>query len=872
MKKLILIITGLISLSFAAIVIGILFLANLDLNNYKDWISGKFLEQTGRELSITGNIESSIYPWLGIEIEGINIANSDGFSTETFFSADKAAFRIKLMPLLNQAYEIDTVELSSALLNLEVNADGRNNWSDLSGDTSEDADLDDTESSSDFTFNQLIIGGVAISDVEINYIDQPNARTVSVTDLGMNIPELVFGEALELAMNFQLDATNPDLSSDINLSSTLTYDLENSIYALEGLNLDFLNSNLQADLVNADTTINGSINFNSDATAELLALFGQADLAQKINAMNDLNKTLSLSTNVAFNTDNSNFTLEDFELSFLESNLEADLRNIDGDLNGSINFSTEHSRELLGLFDQNELAEHIDNIQVLVFLDGNTDIIQLFPFDLNVGVSGSPLSEPANIHFYTNAEIDVDDENLMLNDFSLSGLELLMEGKFNISNFLSEPEINGEFDINSFNPKTLAAALEFELPQTRDPGVLEQLAFSTSLDINSDSFELNRFILEVDDTLVSGSLNANNFDQPEFGFDIALNTLDIDRYLAPEKSQAAPSNDSTTDSDLSSLQNLNLDGEVSIDELMVSGLNLSDVVLGLNASQGLIELAPVQASLYQGSYTGSVSLNVNSTPPQFNMQSALQNISIEPLSNDFIGASYASGNGTINLSLAGSGNDAQTIISNLNGDADLSLSDGVLNGVDVGAVLAQLETMIRSRRLVNVNRGEQTVFDNLSASIQINNGIASSNDLLIQAPGFNVTGTGTLANLQTQSLDFDLLASVNAASATVASEEYDIGGYSLPISCSGAMNSPSCLPDIDSIVSAAIGNVVQEGIGSLLNRVLGSGSNETTTGNNTGEGSDASSGDSPENSTENTEEQADPVEQLFNNALDRLFR
>lgn len=872
MKKLILIITGLISLSFAAIVIGILFLANLDLNNYKDWISEKFHEQTGRELSITGNIESSIYPWLGIELEGINIANPNGFSTETFFSADRAAFRIKLMPLLNQAYEIDTVELSNAILNLEVNTEGRNNWSDLSGTADEGADPDETESATAFTFNQLIIGGVAITDVDINYIDQPNDRTVSVADLGMNIPELVFGEALELAMNFQLNATNPDLSSDINLSSTLTYDLENSIYALEGLNLDFLNSNLQADLVNADTTVNGSINFNSDASAELLALFGQADLAQKINAMTGLNKTLSLSTNVTFNTDNNNFTLEDFGLNFLESNLEADLRSIDGDINGSINFSTERSRELLTLFDQNELAEHIDDIQLLVFLDGNTDVIQLFPFDLNVGVSGSPLSEPANIHFYTNAEIDVDDENLMLNDFSLSALELLMEGKFNISNFLSEPEINGEFDINSFNPKTLTAALEFELPQTSDPAVLEQLAFSTSLDASNDSFELNRFILEVDDTLVSGSLSANNFDQPDFRFDIAVNTINVDRYLAPEQNDTAPGNNTATDSDFSSLQNLNLDGEVRIDELLVSGLSLNDVVLGLNASQGLIELAPVQANLYQGSYNGSVSLNVNNAPPQFSMQSALQNISIEPLSNDFIGASYASGNGTINLSLAGSGNNAQTIISNLNGNADLSLSDGILNGVDVGAVLAQLETMIRSRRLANVNRGEQTVFDNLSASIQINNGIASSNDLLIQAPGFNVTGTGTLANLQTQSLDFDLLASVNAASATVASEQYDIGGYSLPISCTGAMNSPSCLPDIDSIVSAAIGNVVQEGIGSLLNRVLGSGNNEATAENNTGAGSEDSSENRLENTPGTTEEQTDPVEQLFNNALDRLFR
>ena len=70
MKKLIIIITGLISLCFAAIVIGILFLSNLDPNNYKDWISEQFYQQTGRELSISGNIQLSFYPWLGLGSKG----------------------------------------------------------------------------------------------------------------------------------------------------------------------------------------------------------------------------------------------------------------------------------------------------------------------------------------------------------------------------------------------------------------------------------------------------------------------------------------------------------------------------------------------------------------------------------------------------------------------------------------------------------------------------------------------------------------------------------------------------------------------------------------------------------------------------------
>ncbi len=274
---------------------------------------------------------------------------------------------------------------------------------------------------------------------------------------------------------------------------------------------------------------------------------------------------------------------------------------------------------------------------------------------------------------------------------------------------MDQPDISGEFDIGSFNPKSLSSFLTFDLPQTRDSNVFEQVAFSTNLSTSNNSVELNRFIFEIDDTLMTGSLSVNDFNQPDINFEVSLNTIDIDRYLAPEQtSTPSAENEEAAEPAFDSLQSLNLNGQVSIDELKVSGLNLTEVILALDADQGLIELAPIQANLYQGSYRGAVNLNINNAQPQFSLQSALQNINIEPLSNDFIGASYASGNGNITLALVGSGSNAEDIISNLNGSADLTLNEGILEGVDVGAVLAQLETMIRSKRILNVQRGEQT--------------------------------------------------------------------------------------------------------------------------------------------------------------------
>ena len=491
MKKLILIFTGLISLCFAAIVIGILFLSNLDPNEYKDWISAKFYEQTGRELSISGDIQTSFYPWLGLEIEGLSISNPENFvlsgrTDREFLYSDYAAFRIKLMPLLNQEYEIDTVELRGTRLNLAVNSAGVSNWSGFSA--TDDPGNTDTSESTSFSFNKLIIGGVAIEDVQVNYIDQVSDQNITASEINMSIPELVYGEPLQLNMSFRLNSSNPSLVSDISLSSTVIYDLDNDIYALNDLNLDFLDSRLQADL-----------------------------------------------------------------------------RSDNGDISGTVNFSSERTRELFALFGQSELAERVDNMQLLIFLDGNADNIIFSPFDLNIDISGSPLRSPTQLHLFTNAELNLDDENLMLNDFNLSALGLIMDGKLNISNFMSTANITGEMDLQSFNPKELSTLIDIELPLTRDPDVLEQLAFSSSFSVSTEAAELNRFILELDDSLVTGSVQANSFDSLDLNFDIAIDSIDIDRYLSPQQTTGSSATASASDElPLTTLRGLMLQGEINM--------------------------------------------------------------------------------------------------------------------------------------------------------------------------------------------------------------------------------------------------------------------------------------------------------------------
>ena len=141
----------------------------------------------------------------------------------------------------------------------------------------------------------------------------------------------------------------------------------------------------------------------------------------------------------------------------------------------------------------------------------------------------------------------------------------------------------------------------------------------------------------------------------------------------------------------------------------------------------------------------------------------------------------------------------------------MDLQDGVLQGVDVGGVLTQVESMIREQRARTITRGQSTPFDAFSASINVLNGVVTTNDLLIESSGFDVSGQGTLANLTNDSIAFNLVANVDETPAS-NEQAYDIGGYSLPIACTGSLNSPTCLPDIKAILTGAITSAVEIGI------------------------------------------------------------
>jgi len=120
-----------LSLFTLLLIIIIGFAITFNPNDYKDDIIKIVKNETGRELSISGDISLSLFPWIGIDLGAIEISNAEGFSKQHFAKMAHLQVRAKLWPLFMQKIVADTLVIEGLNLNLSKNKNGISNWDDV---------------------------------------------------------------------------------------------------------------------------------------------------------------------------------------------------------------------------------------------------------------------------------------------------------------------------------------------------------------------------------------------------------------------------------------------------------------------------------------------------------------------------------------------------------------------------------------------------------------------------------------------------------------------------------------------------------------------------------------------------------------------
>ena len=220
----------LVGLSVVALGAVAFFIATVDPNEHRDWIEARFYQQTGRAISLNGPVAFTLYPWLGVEAANVGIADSEEFGAGSFAQLDYVKLRVKSLPLLREQYEVDTVIIRGAALNLLRNEEGAANWEAFIGDPE---DKDEPL----LPLAALALGGVAIEEASITYEDRREALRYEFSELDVSTAELKYGEPVDLRLSLRGSSNKPALDAMASLRGIITYATDGQRFAIAPLEL-----------------------------------------------------------------------------------------------------------------------------------------------------------------------------------------------------------------------------------------------------------------------------------------------------------------------------------------------------------------------------------------------------------------------------------------------------------------------------------------------------------------------------------------------------------------------------------------------------------------------------------------------------------
>jgi AsmA protein len=361
----------------------------------------------------------------------------------------------------------------------------------------------------------------------------------------------------------------------------------------------------------------------------------------------------------------------------------------------------------------------------------------------------------------------------------------------------------------------LTLGLEHGTPARRIP-----LSLQTKLVLGPERLALNDLRLDVDDSHLTGTVEINNLQKPAYRIDLALDKVDLDKYLpaspTPKSAGTRPGTPAATPAalPLAPLRALNLQGRLRVQDLKAYGVRASELKIQASARQGLIELGPNSAKLYGGTYAGRTSLDARTADPRLKMEEKLERIALGPFLKDAGVFDKFSGTANLDLALTAQGADVAAVKRTLNGTVAVNAADGKIEGVNLQKLVAdakKLGDQMRGKRVtVAAAPADETAFTRLHASLRLTNGVAATDDLALEGPVVRATGKGR-ADLVKETLDFRLPVTV--------AEGAQQRGTTVPVLVGGTFAKPSFGVDLGEVAKQQAEKAIEKKLGKELEKL-----------------------------------------------------
>lgn len=780
------ILIGLVVLVVVAVVGLAIFLLTFDPNAYKYKLEELVQERYQRTLTIDGEIELSLFPRIGLSVQGVSLSEPN--STDTFASIESTRLAVAVWPLLSNSFVVDHVAISGLKARVVRDKQGQFNFSNLVGGTPTVTDAPGNPAEalvgaaqtaaqaitggpvpSSRNNMQIDIAGLDLKDGEVQMQDAITGMAVAVTRINANTGRVTFNQPFDVRMSARVEGGYPRVDANLTGQALLTLDPSAKRYAAQKLDL-----RMDGKLPGAEAkslVMRGNLAFNGQKSAldvASLELLFQGDVTEPSAKATNVEASVAI-PKLAIDPHKSQLQIEKLAV-----------RAKGGVADGPFELAVD--APALNISPASATGEAL------------TGRVRISGLDASFGLNG--ISGNAGELDIKEAKLDSTSKKgervVKLNFASPLSLNLLMR-----SGAMSA--LRG--DVNITDPGLPKGSLQIPVIGSLTVDLLKDQATSK---INA-VLEGGKFDLSADITKLS--------DTPQMKFALAVDTLDLDKLVppvvaappkppadgkkddskpAPAPAPAAPPDDTIN---LSALVGPSVNGTLKVGKLVVRGLKADEVSAAVKLDKGKLDISNLAAGLYGGKLAGALSVDA-AQGNQIATKMTLADIAIEPLLMDLAKRNVLSGTGNLMLDLKTGGANVYAMKSGLAGALQVRLRDGAVKGIDLTQTLRDLKARFSpdaQNETVAADTSKQTQFSEMDADLAIAKGVATVKRLSFVSPLLRVT-QGEPATIDFVRSELDLVARarvINPAANPDGKELIDLKDVTIPVHFKGPFDNPS---------------------------------------------------------------------------------
>jgi len=382
-------------------------------------------------------------------------------------------------------------------------------------------------------------------------------------------------------------------------------------------------------------------------------------------------------------------------------------------------------------------------------------------------------------------------------------------------------KLTGAFDFPDINPRDVLPALGFSAPPQAAQEDLRHGSLTFQVDEAGSGYEIKGVTLHLDDMRATGSVHLRNgFGRPKIDLDITH--LDVDRYFPPRQPDPNRAKDAGQDDpiDLAALRSYDVEARIRFGWLKKGNIVWKSGQTDVSARGGLFSARHEASDFYGGRFMAECKGDARDVVLKSFIDLQIDGFDAATLLKEWAeGDVLASGGATFVLAFKSSGLTERALRRGITGSARFQVTRGALkvrgsssppppaSAQDPGEHHAAQAPQTQSAHKPGTeSKYDLLPFSVLSSSYVVREGVAVTNDFLIESKDMRVNGNGYV-DLRDESIELTVAATLES-------------GTKIPATIRGPLEDPKLEIDRSGLFGDVVYRILK-GIITLPGKALG---------------------------------------------------